>query len=219
MLSGLGARSALALVACFGLGHAAEAESSTPAAQAIFQIIDGMDVEHHWPAGQHIVWHSGVPDDRPEKGEGKHTHCSAFVAAAAEKLGIYVLRPPEHSQQLLANAQYDWLAAEGPGHGWRRVRDEIEAQHEANQGLLVLAVYKNHHDDKPGHIVIVRPGDSSAEVLREQGPQVTQAGGTNYRSVSLRTGFAGHPAAWQGHEILFYAHSVEPTAIRAAATR
>jgi hypothetical protein len=74
---------------------------------------------------------------------------------------------------------------------------------------FVVATYKNHHDDKPGHIAIVRPNDTSARELRENGPQVTQAGGTNYRSVSLKQGFAGHPAAWTRREVRYYAHNVE----------
>jgi hypothetical protein len=195
-----------AAVLC-GLGSV-HAEPVTPAAEAVFQVIDSMDVEHHWPAGQHVSWESGVPDGRPESGAGKHTHCSAFAAAAAKRLGIYVLRPPEHPQLLLANAQYDWLVGHSASGGWQPLADGIEAQHYANQGWLVLAAYKNHYDDKPGHIAIVRPSDKDSRLLREEGPQVTQAGGTNYRSVSLRVGFAGHPAAWEHHEVVFYAHAI-----------
>jgi hypothetical protein len=73
----------------------------------------------------------------------------------------------------------------------------------------VLAAYRNHHDDKPGHIAIVRPSDKSLQQLRAEGPQVTQAGGTNYRSTALRTGFAGHPSACQHHEVVYYAHMVK----------
>ena len=72
-----------------------------------------------------------------------------------------------------------------------------------------MAAYRNHHDDKPGHIAIVRPSDKSQTALREEGPQITQAGATNYRSVALRVGFAGHPAAWNRHEVRYYAHAVE----------
>lgn len=196
-----------------GMG-AAQAEPITPAAEAVFQVIDRLDVEHHWPAGEHVSWESGNPDGRPESGSGKHTHCSAFVAAAAKRLGIYVLRPPDHPQQLLANAQYDWLVADSASQGWRAIADGVEAQHYANQGWLVVAAYRNHHDDKPGHIVIVRPSDKDARALREEGPQVTQAGGTNYRSVALRVGFAGHPAAWEHHEVVYYAHAVDPINLR-----
>lgn len=95
----------------------ATAAEVAPAAARLATSVDALDVEHHWPAGVHVNWETGVPDGKPESGEGKHTHCSAFVAAAAKRLGIYILRPPQHGQVLLANAQYDWLAAEGQQQG------------------------------------------------------------------------------------------------------
>jgi len=100
------------LVAAVG---AVQAEPITPAGAQLASIIDALDVEHHWPVGKHVSWETGVPDGRPESAVGKHTHCSAFAAAAARRLGIYLLRPPEHPQLLLANAQYDWLASQGEG--------------------------------------------------------------------------------------------------------
>jgi hypothetical protein len=206
-----------AAVLC-GLGSV-HAEPIAPAAQAVFELIDGLDVEHRWPAGKHVSWESGVPDGRPESGAGKHTHCSAFAAAAAKRLGIYVLRPPDHPQLLLANAQYDWLASDGSSRGWQPIAGGLEAQHYANQGWLVLAAYKNHHDDMPGHIAIVRPSDKDAQAISQEGPQVTQAGGTNYRSTALRVGFAGHPAAWTHHEVVYYAHAVDPAALSSSAPR
>ncbi|MEP6940775.1 MAG: hypothetical protein ABI846_13505 [Rudaea sp.] len=195
-----------ALLASFaGLAHAGEV---TPAAQRVAATIDALDVEQHWPAGVHVHWESGKPDGKPELSAGKHTHCSAFVAAAAKQLGIYILRPPEHAQILLANAQYDWLENEGRGQGWNALDDGVAAQAAANRGMLVVATYKNHHDDKPGHIAIVRPSDKSRGAIVAEGPQVTQAGGSNYRSTSLRQGFAGHPAAWKHAEVRYYAHAV-----------
>jgi len=172
-----------------------------------------LDVEHHSPAGEHVSWESGIPDGRLEISSGKHTHCSAFVAAAAKRADVYVLRPPEHQQILLANAQYDWLATDGKARGWKPIADGIQAQHYANQGWLVLAAYRNHHDEKPGHVAIVRPSDKEARAVREEGPQITQAGTINYRSVALRVGFAGHPAAWEHHKVVYYAHPVDPAAI------
>jgi hypothetical protein len=180
----------------------------TPAALQNFQTIDAMEVERHWPAGVHVDWETGVPDGRPGTPGGKHTHCSAFAAAAAERLGVYILRPPEHSQTLLANAQYDWLAREGTRRGWVPLADAIDALNRANLGDLVVAVYRNHHDDKPGHIAIVRPDDQTVAYIERDGPKVTQAGSTNHRSITLRLGFAGHPLAWKGHEVRFYAHAV-----------
>jgi hypothetical protein len=180
----------------------------TPTALQNFQTIDAMEVERHWPAGVHVDWETGVPDGRRGTPGGKHTHCSAFAAAAAERLGVYLLRPPEHSQALLANAQYDWLAREGARRGWVPLADAIDALNRANFGDLVVAVYRNHDDDKPGHIAIVRADDKTVADVERDGPQVTQAGSTNHRSITLRLGFAGHPLAWEGHEVRFYAHAV-----------
>lgn len=180
-----------------------------PGATRLAAVLDSLDVETHWPAGVHVHWESGVPDGRPERLPGQHTHCSAFVAAAAKHLGVYILRPPEHPQTLLANAQYDWLASEdGRQGGWRPVHDGLEAQSLANQGELVLAAYRNHHDDKPGHIAVVRPSDKTERDIVRDGPQIAQAGSINYRSTDLRRGFAGHPAAWAKGELRYYAHAV-----------
>ena len=72
------------------------------------------------------------------------THCSAFVAAMAERLGIYVLRPPQHSQRLLANAQMRWLRDHGRSSpDGRRLGSDAEAQEAANRGELVVEAYEN----------------------------------------------------------------------------
>ncbi len=201
-------RSALGLTLSLLIAAAPQvrAEGIAQRARQNFASIDALDVEHRWPAGVHVHWESGEPDGKPESGIGKHTHCSAFVAAAAKRLGIYILRPPEHKQILLANAQFDWLESEGAAHGWRLLRDAGAAQSAANRGEFVVATYKNHRDDKPGHIAIVRPGTKSPAVLASEGPDITQAGGRNYRTTTLAQGFAGHPAAWRDHEVRFYAH-------------
>jgi hypothetical protein len=186
----------------------AQAAPVSPAAQRVVETVDALDVEHHWPAGVHVNWQTGEPDGREERTPGKHTHCSAFVAAAAKRLNIYILRPPEHGQILLANAQYEWLAGDGAAQGWHEVSGPVAAQAAANEGQLVLATYRNHNDDKPGHIAIVRPTDKSESTIRAEGPQITQAGGTNYRSTTLETGFRGHPAAWGRGEVRYYSHAV-----------
>ena len=177
--------------------------------ERLVHLLDSMHVEAHWPAGVHVNWETGVPDGRTETTEGKHTHCSAFVAAAAKQLGIYILRPPEHGQILLANAQYDWLADSGATHGWQALADAKSAQGYANRGWLVVATYRNHHDNKPGHIAIVRPSTKSDRAVESEGPQVAQAGSVNYSSASLAQGFAGHSAAWGQHEVRFFAHPVD----------
>lgn len=187
----------------------AQAGDISEAGKRLAEKLDSFEVEKHWPAGQHINWETGVPTGAPEKTEGKHTHCSAFVASAAKQFGVYILRPPEHGQKLLANAQSEWLASEGPAQGWRPLKDGFEAQNAANSGQLVIASYHNHHDDKPGHIAIVRPSAKNTETIAEEGPDIVQAGEHNYNVVSTKKGFSGHPAAWRDNEIEYYAHNLD----------
>lgn len=182
----------------------------TPAGVALAHDLDAMDVETKWPAGVHVDWETGVPDGKPIHGEGKHTHCSAFVASAAKHLGIYILRPPEHSAKLLANAQSEWLSSEdGEAQGWRPLPNAAEAQAAANRGELVVASYRSHNEDKPGHIAIVRPSTKSADLLAAEGPDVIQAGRINSTRIAVRDGFAGHPAAWNKSEIKYFAHRLQ----------
>jgi hypothetical protein len=171
--------------------------------------LDEMDVEHHWIAGEHVNWRTGDPDGKPVTGDGLHTHCSAFVAAFCQRMGIYILRPPEHGQKFLANAQFDWLFDQGKENGWTEVKDAKEAQHLANQGLVVVATYKNHKDDKPGHIAVVRPDPKPDRLIRFEGPQVVQAGKNNHNSIPLKEGFKGHPSAWENQEVRYFSHAVE----------
>jgi hypothetical protein len=199
---------ALTLV-CVLLGRTAAAAGVTPEGARLAHLLDQTHVEALWPAGVHVSWQTGEPDGRPETTEGKHTHCSAFVASTAKKLGVYILRPPEHGQTLLANAQYDWLADEGQKHGWHEIHGGLHAQQSANGGDLVVATYHNHHDDKPGHIAIIRPSEKSRREIEQEGPQIIQAGGTNYTSTTLKRGFAGHPAAFTRDEVRYYAHSID----------
>ncbi len=188
----------------------ASPDALTPLAHKLAAFYDRLGVEDHWIAGQHVDWESGDPDGRPERLPGRHTHCSAFAAAAAKRLGIYLLRPPEHGQVLLANAQSEWLAEMGEREGWRALDGPLQAQSAANAGRFVVASYHNHSDDRPGHIAIVRPAEKTAGMIDEEGPDVIQAGSHNATRVSLRQGFAGHPHAWEDAEIAYYAHDVPP---------
>jgi len=199
----------LTFIISVGLAWPVGAGDTTPDAVRVKRRLDNTGVEQLWPAGVPVDWETGIPDGKPALGDGKHTHCSAFVAAVAKKLGIYILRPPEHSARLLANAQYDWLVTEGEQHGWRSLTNGYQAQLHANRGDLVVAVYKNHHDDKPGHIAIIRPSDRSASEIDQEGPQITQAGSVNYLSTTLKSGFSGHPAAWKRHEVRYFAHTID----------
>ena len=201
----------LVLAAFLAPAHA-ELGSVSAAGQRLTRQLDGMGVETKWIAGAHVDWETGLPDGRPETAPGRHTHCSAFVAAVAKKLGVYILRPPEHGQILLANAQNEWLAEDGAQQGWRHIDGPAAAQDLANRGMLVVASYHNHRDDKPGHIAIVRPSVKTAQEIEADGPTVIQAGTTNSAEISLRLGFAGHPHAWTDHEVDYYAHAISARA-------
>jgi hypothetical protein len=181
----------------------------TPAGLRLASTLDGMNVESLWLAHEHVNWETGEPDRGADyEGPGNHTHCSAFAAAAAKRLGVYLLRPPEHGQALLANAQADWLASAAAAKaGWRSVATMQQAQRLANEGSLVLVLYPNPDKRVPGHIAIVRPSQKSAKALDENGPEVIQAGEHNHARTNVKTGFENHPGAWP-HGVLYYAHAL-----------
>ncbi|HTW29427.1 MAG TPA: hypothetical protein VME92_20040 [Acetobacteraceae bacterium] len=177
------------------------------------RFLDTSGVETHWIAGWHVNWRTGLPDRAAPGGPASDSHCSAFVAAIADRLGLPLLHPPEHRQTLLANAQAQWLAGPGAALGWRALGWR-QAQAAANEGALVLAVFSNPDPRRPGHIAIVRPSLKDAAALERDGPQVIQAGEKNYRSIDLRTGFSHHPGAWRpggGGAVRFYAHPLDWT--------
>jgi len=179
----------------------------TPAGERLAATLDSMDVESKWLSHEHVNWQTGEPDRSGEnEGPGTHTHCSAFAAAAAAKFDVYLLRPPEHGQVLLANAQVDWLASEaGSKAGWHRMPDAQEAQRNANLGNLVLVLYQNPDRHVPGHIAVVRPSQKSAKSLSENGPEIIQAGEHNHAKTNVRLGFENHPGAWPAG-VLYYMH-------------
>ena len=184
-----------------------QAGDITPAGEKLLQYLDGMNVEELWKAGDIVEWKTGksiktATDNKP------HTHCSAFAAAVAANQNVYLLRPPEHSTVMLANAQADWLPVEGKKKGWKVVESGELAQGLANKGQLVVAVYREPGDRKSGHIAVVRPCDKSPKDLKAEGPQITQAGMKNMNSAPLKTGFKAHPAAWENGGIKYHVHEL-----------
>jgi hypothetical protein len=175
--------------------------------------LDGTHVETRWIADCHVIWQTGQRNGPAEGDPAHHTHCSAYVAAAALYLDIYILRPPNHKQVQLANAQVSWLngVAGAPeptatASGWRAlgrsgdagVLDDAIAA--ANQGKLVVAGYLQPPTqqgatqvDGPGHIVVVRPQENFPS---DNGPQVVTAGVQNFKSASMKFAFQDHPLAW-----------------------
>jgi hypothetical protein len=168
-------------------------------------LLDSMKVEQRWLPGDRVDWQTGRhdPDALPLTG-----HCSAFVAAVAAACHIYVLRPPDHAERLLANSQCSWLRDEGLRQNWKIIDDARTAQRLANQGNLVLACYRNPDRTDPGHIVVVRPSAKSRAAIDREGPDITQAGKHNYSRTSAKHGFTVHTRAWKHSQVLYYAHSV-----------
>jgi hypothetical protein len=178
----------------------------TPRGDSLKAFYLSLNVENLWIAGNHVKWETGEAD-HPDATSGNHTHCSAFVAAACKKLNLYVLRPPEHKQVLLANAQYDWLS--GPdalADGWKPVTDNIfeTAQTLANNGSVVIAVCKNPDEKKPGHAALVLPAEITKRELAQDGPFVIMAGTHNHNKLPLKAGFKSHLIDWPATNIRFY---------------
>ncbi len=198
-----------ALAALLGaLATPAPAADVAPAGEKLAAALDAMHVEDLWLAHNRVSWKTGEPiGDAPSDGR-THTHCSAFVAAFCLRQDVYILRPPEHSSTLLANAQFDWLDGEGRDKGWRPVASALDAQHLANRGVLVVAAYKERDPKKPGHIAIVRPSAKSEAAVAREGPQVAQAGVTNSADTTLKEGFRHHPAAFRDGLVRYWAHDL-----------
>jgi len=215
----LSRRSLVGLFAAIPIAAAAEpcCGPVTPAGARLVAFLDGTGVDRLWLPGSQVNWQTGAPTAVWSNTASSHTHCSAFAASASMRLGVYVLRPPDHDEKLLANAQMGWLrSADATAKGWRQLPDVQAAQARANAGDLVLAAFENPNPHKSGHIAIVRPSDIDAATLLASGPFVTEAGQRNALSISLQGGFASHRGAWVpggGGGIGFFAHTIDWSAL------
>src|SRR5262249_29222983 len=149
-------------------GRAASAEPCCGPVSAngerLLQRLNASGVDHLWLPHQHVNWETGQIENSSST-KPAATHCSAFVASLGKPMGVSILRPPDHSPTLLANAQMRWLSFDGSSAGWRRLPDAGAAQRSANLGNLVVAAYENPDPHKPGHIAFVRPGTPDAARL------------------------------------------------------
>lgn len=178
----------------------------TPAGQELLRVLLSLDVEHHWLENRRVYWETGNPKGMEHISSKPDTHCSAFAAAAGRRLGVYMLRPPEHSQSFLASAQGRWFPSkEAKRKGWRQVMTSEEAQRLANQGELVVLNYINPVPGQHGHIAIVRPMVKSAEALAAEGPETMQAGKTNFSDGNAARSFRSHVGAWPT-QVTMWAH-------------
>ncbi|MEI6123430.1 MAG: hypothetical protein WCQ95_07350 [Bacteroidota bacterium] len=167
-----------------------------------------LHVDSLWTPGHHVKWETGTPD-QPQATQDIATHCSAFVAAACLQRNIYILRPPEHDTELLANAQYDWLlGSTAAQYGWVQLLKNplVQAQCLADSGFVVVAVCKNPDARRSGHIALVMPAVMCVDSLWASGPTLIMAGRTNTDSISTRGGFGKHLKTWPptASEIRFF---------------
>ena len=207
---------------CFAFALSGTAEAPccgpiTPAGKRLLAVQDGMNVESLWLAQEHVNWETGEPDkDADYEGPGKSTHCSAFAAAVGKKLGVYMLRPPEHGQVLLASAQARWFhSQEGSAAGWRGARDAKEAQRLANKGaFVVVGVQRALTPTSQDTIAIVRPSIKSSGELAEDGPGSHPGGATQsqqyFREVRISLS-CGSVARWRAVKGITYTSSNKET--------
>jgi hypothetical protein len=190
-----------------------------PNGERLRTLLDASDVDHLWLAGKKVDWVTGIEIGTDSTASLRHhTHCSAFAAAISMRLGVYLLRPPEHGETLLANGQFHWLESPaGAAHGWRQLTDLILVQTQANLGDMVVAIAENPNNALPGHATIVRPSEIDAETLQRRGPPIIMAGTINFRYAHLDTGMRHHRGAWEPGgtgTLRFYAHAVEWSKLR-----
>ncbi len=190
------------------LAMPAAANDISPEGSRLAAALDALHVERLWLADRDCDWQTGAP--KGGRTSTKVPHSASFVAAASERLGVYILRPPHHALANLSNAQFDWLhTKDAHKQGWHEVQTAEEAQRLANHGQLVVAAWKNHQPGYLGHVAIVRPASHGHQHLHDYGPQIIQAGLENYASTSVEKGFSHHPTAWGNREVRFFAHQIE----------
>ena len=63
----------------------------SPAGSELDSVLDNMDVDALWQSGEYVFWQTGITMPKPppaSEGYETETHCSAFAAATALKLGV-----------------------------------------------------------------------------------------------------------------------------------
>ena len=89
----------------------------TDLADEFADFVASLDVDQLWQYARKAVdWETGEPITEFPVSH-TDTHCSAFAAAVAKTVGIYLLQPPDHhptlrdelGEEFLANAQSFWL--------------------------------------------------------------------------------------------------------------
>jgi hypothetical protein len=200
--SGIGAGLAAATSGVFEVG-APRPISEQGYALAAF--LDSLQVEQYWTNTLSVNWLTGAAlGTGTNMTKGNASHCSAFAAAAAKLLGVYLLRPWDASDLGLANLQADWLQTNSAD--WYAIPSMTDAQQFANSGALVVASYKEPNGSA-GHIAIVRPSPKSDAEVWAAGPQECQSGIHNFNSTNVARGFDQHAHAFP-EGIRYYGHPI-----------
>lgn len=116
------------------------------------------------------------------------THCNWFASDAVSQLGGYL-------PNFVANEQRNWLEAQSQNYvsRWKKTSDARSAQMLANQGYIVVAVWKNtvsmsvdglYH----GHIAVLK-SQSMTRYSNGNGPQTAQAGLLTSAYMTVLEGF------------------------------
>lgn len=165
--------------------------AATAYAQAamLSAFLNSLQVDHYWLVGYSVNWLTGaVGGSGPNMTQGTASHCSAFTAAVADLLGIYILRQPDANDINLANNQAVWLPTNTAG--WFPIASMVDAQHLANAGTLVVGSYFS--TNSPGHIAVLRPSNRTDASVNAFGPEECQSGDYNYADTNAMTGFSEH---------------------------
>ncbi|XVN40872.1 MAG: hypothetical protein RCO49_09125 [Rickettsia endosymbiont of Argas persicus] len=210
------------IIACLlGVNITAQAENISETAKKNLEIINSLNVEKKWQKGNVINCRTGETLlEETEKYDSpklkRLSHCSCFAYAASKALGLpnkSLLPHPEGDKEFipaLSNKQAEWLETEGVKNGWSYIKTEnrdegfIQAQKFANQGHFVVSVYKNANPRRAGHIAVVIPSSKDIEKIKLEGPDIAQAGTSNFSSGSLKKGFRNKKDAFKDNEIKFY---------------
>lgn len=208
------------IIYLFFISNAIHAETISEAANKNLQTFNSLKVEEKWQKGEIINCKTSEIIEE-YTGEHKKTgrrvnHDGCFVYAALSSLNIPKDSLPPHPEfdtgfiPLLTNKQADWYETEGNKHGWNYIKNKdrednfTQAQKLANQGYLVIAIYKNINPKRVGHTAIVIPSDKDIEKIKKDGPEIAQAGTNNFSSCSLKKGFRNKKDAFKNNEIKVY---------------
>lgn len=195
----------LLTLSLFQLATPAHAVEITEDGKRLAKELDKMDVEKHWLPTKHVNWETGEPLKKEVSPGKTFNHSAEFVAAVCKRLFVYMPPPATACRGNMANAQFDWLEKDGKREGWKPVKNALEGHNQANRGHLVVAVFRGK-DNKPGHIAIIRPSTNSIGDVEKTGPQIIQAGPTNYNNTTLSVAFEHEPSAWKGKKVRFFMH-------------